>query len=193
VRDLAEKLIAWGKAEGAGEMEVSIVEGHEFSVEVRRGKIENLVEAGSRVLGLRVIKDKKTAFAGSSDLSLGTLRRLVRNAVRRAELAEPDEYSGLAPLTPSTVDASSLLLYDPGIPAIDARRKIGLALETERIALKDKRITNSLGAAFVSDEAKVVLANSNGFIGDYVQTYCGLSVGLQAGGTNDRVEDSWSS
>jgi PmbA protein len=193
VRDLAEKLIAWGKAEGAGEIEVSVVEGREFSVDVRRGKIENLVEAGSRVLGLRVIKDKKTSFAGSSDLSMGTLRRLVRNAVRRAELAEPDEYSGLAPLTPSTIDAASLRLYDPEVPAIDAKTKIGLALETERIALKDKRITNSYGASFVSDEARIVLANSNGFIGEYGQTYCGLSVGLQAGGTNDRVEDSWSS
>jgi PmbA protein len=193
MRDLAEKLIAWGKAEGAGEIEVSVVEGREFSVDIRRGKIENLVEAGSRVLGLRVIKDKKTAFAGSSDLSLGTLRRLVRNAVRRAELAEPDEFSGLASLTSSTVDAASLLLYDPKVPAVDAKTKIGLALETERIALKDKRITNSYGAGFVSDEARIVLANSNGFIGEYSQTYCGLSVGLQAGGTNDRVEDSWSS
>jgi PmbA protein len=193
MRDLAEKLIAWGKAEGAGEIEVSVIEGREFSVDIRRGKIENLVEAGSRVLGLRVIKDKKTAFAGSSDLSMGTLRRLVRNAVRRAELAEPDEYSGLAPLTPSTVDAASLRLYDPDVPAVDSKTKIGLALETERIALKDKRITNSYGAGFVSDEARIVLANSNGFIGEYSQTYCGLSVGLQAGGTNDRVEDSWSS
>jgi PmbA protein len=193
MRDLAEKLIAWGKAEGAGEIEVSVIEGREFSVDIRRGKIENLVEAGSRVLGLRVIKDKKTAFAGSSDLSMGTLRRLVRNAVRRAELAEPDEYSGLAPLTPSTVDAASLRLYDPDVSAVDSKTKIGLALETERIALKDKRITNSYGAGFVSDEARIVLANSNGFIGEYSQTYCGLSVGLQAGGTNDRVEDSWSS
>lgn len=193
MKDLASKIIAWGKAEGAGEVEVSIVEGREFSVDVRRGQIENLVEAGSRVLGLRVIKDKKTAVAGSSDLSIETLRRLVRNAVRRAELAEPDEYSGLAPLTPSTVDAESLRLYDPEVSAVDARKKIGLALETERIALRDKRITNSCGAGFVSDEARVVLANSNGFVGEYSQTYCGLSVCLQAGGTNNRVEDSWSS
>ena len=34
---------------------------------------------------------------------------------------------------------------------------------------------------------------SNGFVGEYEQTYCGLGVGLQAGDTDHRVEDSWSS
>lgn len=191
MRELAEKLIAWGKADGADEIEVSVQEGREFNVDVRQGRIESLIEAGSRVLGLRVIKDKRTSFAGSSDLHPDTLRRLVRNAVRRAELAEPDEYAGLAPLVPSTVDAESLRLYDPAVPAVDSAAKIRLALETERIALADKRITNSYGASCVTDDSKSVLANSNGFIGEYAQTYCGLSVGLQAGGTNDRVEDSW--
>ncbi len=191
MRELAERLVAWGKADGADEIEVSVVEGREFNVDVRRGRIENLVEAGSRVLGLRVIKDKRTASASSSDLGPGTLRRLVRNAVRRAELAEPDPFAGLAPLTPSTVDAATLRLHDPGVPALDPKTMIGLALETERIALADRRITNSYGASFSSDDAAVFLANSNGFSGGYAGTYCGLGVGLQAGRTNDLVEDSW--
>ena len=193
MKELAERLVAWGKADGADEIEVSVIEGREFSVDVRRGRIESLVEAGSRVLGLRVIKDKRTAVASSSDLEPGTLRRLVRNAVKRAELAEPDEFAGLAPLTPSTVNAAALRLYDPEVPALDPKTMIGLALETERIALADKRITNSYGASFSSDDAAIFLANSNGFSGGFGGTYCGLGVGLQAGGTNDRVEDSWSS
>lgn len=193
MKELAERLVAWGKADGADEIEVSVIEGREFSVDIRRGRIESLVEAGSRVLGLRVIKDKRTAVASSSDLEPGTLRRLVRNTVRRAKLAEPDEFAGLAPLTPSTVNAAALRLYDPEVPALDPKTMIGLALETERIALADKRITNSYGASFSSDDAAIFLANSNGFSGGFGGTYCGLGVGLQAGGTNDRVEDSWSS
>lgn len=192
MRDLAERLVAWGKADGADEIEVSVVEGREFSVDVRRGRIENLVEAGSRVLGLRVIKDKRTASASSSDLEPSTLRRLVRNAVRRAELAEPDEHAGLAPLSKASVDAAALRLRDPEVPALDPKTMIGLAKETERIALADRRITNSYGAGFSRDDASIHLANSNGFSGGYAGTFCGLGVGLQAGGTNDRVEDSWS-
>jgi len=193
VRDLAERIVAWGKADGADEIEVSVVEGREFSVDVRRGQVETLVEAGSRVLGLRVIKDKRTAYASSSDLEPSTVRRLVRNAVRRAELAEPDEYAGLAPLSKESVDAASLRLHDPEVPALDPKTMLGLALETERIALADRRITNSYGASFSSDDASVFLANSNGFSGGYSGTFCELGVGLQAGGTNERVEDSWSS
>ncbi len=189
--DLAEGLVAFGRASGADEIEIHVSDGYEFSVDVRKGEIENLVEARSRVLGLRVIRDKRTAFASSSDLSLPTLRRLVKRAIRRAELANPDEFAGLAPLSPLKIDVASLNLFDPEVATLDSKTKIGLALETERIALEDKRITNSHGASFGANEAKSVLANSNGFLGEYDQSYCGLSVGLQAGDTDNLVEDYW--
>lgn len=189
--DLAADLIAYGRRRGADQMEVSVSEGREFEAGVRRGRIETLVEAGSRVMGLRLIKDSRTAFAGASDLDPEGLRRLVRNAVRRAELAEPDANAGLAPLSPERVEAAALDLYDPAVPALEPAAKIRLALRTERLALADKRITNSYGASFVTHVASSVLANSNGFLGEYRRTYCSLSVGLQAGGTDDRVEDFW--
>ena len=193
LRDLAESLVVFARKCGADEAEVSVSDGYEFNVDVRKGRIETLIEAGSRVCGLRVIKDKKTAFASSSDLDMGTLKRLVRNAVRRAELGNPDEFAGLAPLSKERVDAAALRLYDPAIIALDSKTKIGLALTTERAALRDKRITNSYGATFASNEIRSVLAMTNGFVGEYAQTYCGLGVGLQAGDTDNRVEDSWSS
>jgi PmbA protein len=193
LRDLAESLVAFARECGADEAEVSVSDGYEFNVDVRKGRIEQLIEAGSRVCGLRVIKDKKTAFASSSDLDMGTLKRLVRNAVKRAELGSPDEFGELAPLAKERVDAEALKLYDPAIAALEAKTKIGLALETERLALRDKRITNSYGATFASNEIRSVLAMTNGFVGEYAQTYCGLGVGLQAGDTDNRVEDSWSS
>jgi PmbA protein len=191
LRALAEGLVGDARKLGADEVEVSVVDGREFDVDVRRGKIENLVEADSRVCGLKVIKNNRTAYASSSDLAPGTLRGLVRNAVKRAALASPDEFAGLAPLAKKRVDAAALDLFDPAVAELDPKTKIGLARETERIALGDKRITNSYGANFGTNELRSVLANSNGFVGEYEQTYCELSVGLQAGGTDNRVEDSW--
>lgn len=193
LRDVAESLVAYARACGADEAEVSVIDGYEFNVDVRKGRIESLVEAGSRSAGLRVIKDKKTAYASSSDLDMGTLRRLVRGAVRRAELGSADEFAGLAPLAAERIDAAALDLYDPAIAGLDSKTKIALARDTERAALRDRRITNSYGATFATNEIRSVLVLSNGFIGEYEQTYCGLGVGLQAGGTDDRVEDSWSS
>ena len=189
--DLAEMIVQRGRACGADEVEATVSDGREFSVDVRRGQVESLVEAGSRVLSFRVIKDKKTAHAATSDLSAATIRRLIENAVRRAEIGSADESAGLPSLFSEKVDIPSLRLYDPEVPRLEPAPKIRMALETERIALEDKRITNSHGASFTSHEVTTVLASSNGFCGAYDQTFCSLSVGLQAGDTDQRVEDDW--
>lgn len=189
--EMAASLVAFGKLSGADEVEVAIGDGYEFSVNVRMGQIENLVEAGSRSLGLRVIKDKKTAFASSSDLATETLRTLVKNAVKRASLANVDEFSGLPSLSSKKIDIPTLKLYDPEIAKLDSEKKIAMATETERIALSDKRITNSYGASFETREVKLTLANSNGFLGEYQETLYSLGVGLQAGETDNRAEDFW--
>ena len=188
---LAERLVRFGKSNGADEIEVGIGDGYEFSVDVRLGSIENLVEAGSRSMGVKVIKDQRTAFATSSDFSEKTLEGLIKNAIQRAELSNLDAFAGLPSLSPKRIDPLTLALYDPQVPLLDSKTKIRLALETERIALSDKRITNSHGAGLTTSEVRSILANSNGFLGEYEKTYCSLSVGLQAGETDDLVEDFW--
>jgi len=190
---LGEHLVSKGLSLGADEVEVSILEGTEFSVDVRMGQIETLLEAGSRGLSLRVIKDQKTAHASSSDLDRTQLEYLIRNAVRRAELASRDECAGLPQLEKKHIESSSLLLYDPEIPLLDPKDKIALALETERIGLSDKRITNSHGATLETRAMRTFLINSSGFRRDYEETFCSLGLGLQAGDTDNKVEGSWSS
>jgi len=189
--DLAEKAVRFGLACGADEIEVGAGDDVEFGVDVRMGEIENLVEAGTRSMGIRVIKDRRTAFAGTSDLSPDTVERLIRGAVRRAELANPDPCAGLPETSAAAVDPAALDLYDPEIVALDPQTKIARARETERIALSDSRIVNSHGASYDTHEGHAVLANSRGFLGEYRKTYAGLNVSLQAGETDDLVEDFW--
>ena len=189
--ELAADLVAFGKKNGADETEISIIDGYEFRVDVRFGEIENLLEAGSRYLSFRVIKDKKTAFASSSDLSLKTLQHLLKKSIKRAVLANPDECSGLPPLSSQKINIPSLKLYDPEILKLSSEKKIAWAKETEKIALQDKRITNSHGSSFETNEIKFILANSNGFLDEFDQTLCSFSLGLQAGETDSRVEDFW--
>lgn len=190
-QSLAESVVDLGKIYGADEIEVALVDGSEFNLDVRFGKIENLIEAGSTGIGFRIIKNKKTAFATSSDLSKTTLQYLVKKAVKRAEMANPDKCSGLPDFAGSDVDIPSLKLFDPEIPKLSTEKKINLALETERIALEDKRITNSHGANFETRVIKTILANSKGFSGEYRETFCCLSIALQAGDTDNKVEDHW--
>jgi PmbA protein len=190
---LAEKLVTFGRSQGADEIEVTIADGLEFSVDVRLGKIESMLEAGSRYLGFRLVKDSKTASATSSDLNMETLERLVKNAIHRASLANPDKYAGIPEPTERTFDTSSLKIFDPDIMELVPQQKISLAVETEKIALADKRITNSHGANFEAKEVSSVLANSHGFIHQYKESFCSLSLGVQAGGTDEKVEDYWAS
>ncbi len=191
LEELAERLVTFGRKGGADEVEVTISDDREFSLDVRLAQIENLVEASSRAVTLKVIKDKKTAFAASSDLSQETLKRLIKNAIARAELSNRDKCAGLPLTFTENINTAALDLFDPEIGELEPNKKIRLALETERIALEDKRITNSHGASLVTNEVLTVLANSKGFMGSYSQTFCSLSLGLQAGETDNKAEDYW--
>jgi PmbA protein len=108
LKAIAENLVMFGKSHGADQIEVTLLEGNEFSVDVRMGQIENLLEAGSRGLSLRIIKDQKTAYASSSDLDRAQLENLVDNAIRRAELASRDECAGLPHIEENQIDISPL-------------------------------------------------------------------------------------
>ena len=193
LQTIAENLVTFGQKNGADEIEISVYEGNEFSVEIRLGKVDNLVEAGSSGLSLRVIKDHRTAFAASSDLTEKTLHRLVKNAIERSELANQDEFAGLPELKEIESDESSMKLYDPDISSLESRKKIDLALETERIALQNDKITNSHGSSFETREIQTILVNSKGFSRSYRETFFSLSLGLQGGTTDEKVEDYWGS
>ncbi|MBN2207383.1 MAG: TldD/PmbA family protein, partial [Candidatus Aminicenantes bacterium] len=107
-------------------------------------------------------------------------------------LAQPDACAGLPPLEPLDGDVARLALFDPEIRRLSSRTKIALARKTERIALADKRISNSHGASFSSYAGETLLANSNGFLGSYETSTCSLELGLQAGDVDDLAEDGWS-
>ncbi len=189
--DLAEWLVSFARSKGAEEVEVSILSGTEFSVDVRNGEIESLVEAGSRQVGFRLRKDQRTVSSSSSDLTQDTLKHLVLNGLERAGLSSQDPFAGLPKTVEAPLDPDALLLYDPVVAETKPEEKIRLALETEKIAQKDKRITNSHGAGFETRNILSVLANSNGFMHQYRETFCSQGIGLQAGETDHVVEGSW--
>ncbi len=190
---LAEWLVDFGRKAGADDIEAAVSESDHLEIDVRKGRIENLVRAVSTQMSFRVLKDQRSAVSGTSDLSKSTLQQLVKRAVKRAELSEPDACAGLPETSGAGVDTSALRLYDPEIKKISADIGIKMALETERLGQKDKRITNSLGASFESQESRSFLANSRGFSGNYDETIFHLGLGLQGGNGDNRVEGYWSS
>ncbi|MFC1501980.1 TldD/PmbA family protein [bacterium] len=178
---LAEKLVAYGRKKGADEVEISIGEGSEFTVDVRQGEIEKLVEAGSKGLSLKVILDKRVATASSSDFSEETLNHLIENAISRAKVSSPDPFAGLPDKEKIKVNVKDLKIYDPKILEMPPEKKIATAKKCEKICLADKRIKKSYGASYGTYTGTTYLANSNGFSESYSQTTCSCGVYLQAG------------
>jgi PmbA protein len=190
---LTEELVGYGMKQGADEVEVTFLDGDEFSLDVRQGEIENLIESGSRAVSIKIILGQKTALASSSDLDPNTLRSLIRNAVQRAELGNTDPCAGLPLDVGPPIDPDSLELYDPQVSRLDSAAKIRMALDTEKIALADQRIVNSHGAGLEIRDVRSVLTNSYGVSQSFRETYCSLGVGLQAGTTDALVEGYWGS
>jgi len=190
--DLAQELVAFGRKNGASQVEVSVRQGTEFSLDVREGEIERLTEAATKGLSLRIFAEGKVARASSSDLSKDTLSKLITNAIQRARFSSADPLSGLPENEPLTVDLNALQMYDPLISEMDPEKKIAAAKQTEAICLGDKRIKKSYGSSFGTYIGEVYLANSNGFGGSYKRTSCSCGVYLQAGEEPNLFDEGWS-
>jgi PmbA protein len=177
---ICEHVLDLARRAGADQAEVMLGAGEEFSVTVRRGEVEKLIEAASRTLGLRVFKNGRVSASHTADLSPTSLARFVERALDLAGIADPDPYAGL-PEWEERPPAPALDLYDPAVATLSAEEKIARALRCEAAAFDfDARITNSDGASFSTDASTLVLVNSRGFSGSYDGTYASLAVEVMA-------------
>lgn len=175
---LASDIVDKARRLGADEVDAYIVSSTESSVQVRRGAVERVIDAGSHAVGLRVIKDKRTAICSTADLTPQAIEALVRDAVELASISEPDPYAGLPDRADlATGNLPGLGMYDEGIEGLTTEEMRDLALRMEAAMFDfDPRVTNSDGAEMGVTRGQVVLANSLGFSGSYVGTQAALSI-----------------
>ena len=159
-------MLALARKAGADGAEVLVRDGTELEVKVRLGETELIKEAGSRALGLRVIKDQRSAVTYTSDLSPAGLERLARESVELAGLSEPDPEAALPAREEMARELADLDLWDEATLAMDVAEGIRRARLGEAAAMKlDKRITNSDGAVFGRTIGASAFATSAGFSG----------------------------
>jgi PmbA protein len=70
-------------------------DGAELEVKIRMGETELIKEAGSRGLGLRVLKDDRAAVTYTSDFDAQAMRGFAEESVALCRLAEPDPLAAL--------------------------------------------------------------------------------------------------
>lgn len=177
LRDLAQLTVELAKRAGADDAEVLVRDGSELTAKVRLGQPELVQEAGSRALGLRVLKDGKRAVTYTSDLRREALEALCRETVTLSDFAERDEFS--APPDPSLLATSvpELDLYDPAVAEVEAAWALEQAIAGEKAARgSDPRITNSEGATWSRVLGATAFATSGGFVGGYRGSYASFVV-----------------
>lgn len=175
--DVAQLAVELAKKAGADDAEVLVRDGSELTAKIRLGEPELVQEAGSRALGLRVLRGGKRAVTYTSDLRREALEALCAETVTLADFAEPDEYA--LPPDPSLLAKSvpDLDLYDPAVAEVDAAWALKEAIAGEAAARRhDKRVTNSEGATWSRVLGATAFATSGGFVGGYRGSYASLVV-----------------
>jgi PmbA protein len=173
--DTCELLVKLARKAGAAEAEAYAERTRDASVRVRDGAAEELHQASSKGIGLRVICDQKLGFTYGTDLTKDGLEQLAEKAVALAKGAAKDKANGLP--RGAQLGSTEGGEYDPAIEAISPEWKLRAAREAEKAACAaDPRVRkfDSTGAGdFLSQSA---IASSLGAHGEsrasYVYVYC---------------------
>src|SRR5215471_14172922 len=174
---IAEQMLAITLKAGADGAEVLVRDGTELEVKVRLGEPELIKEAGSRALGLRVIKDHRAAVTYTSDFAPAAMRRFAGESVELAALAEPDPTGDLPAREEMARELPDLDLWDEAALSLDVAEGMRRAKVGEAAALgHDKRVTNSDGAIFGRSVGAAAFATSAGFSGSARGTHVSLVV-----------------
>lgn len=165
---------------GADAAEALMTEGDELKIKVRLGEVELVHEAGSRAVGLRIIRDHRAAVTYTSDFG-SSLDRFIQESVALAGLSEPDELHRLPDESLYARDLPDLDLWDERILATTTTHAIELARAAEQAARAySDKVTNSDGAAVSRSSGARALAmrarDGRGFVGSYRGTYQSLVV-----------------
>jgi PmbA protein len=173
----AEQMLRLALKAGADGAEVLVRDGNELQVKVRLGETELIKEAGSRALGLRVIKQQRAAVTYTSDFSPAALERFARDSVDLAALAEPDPDAALPAREEMARTVPDLDLWDEAVLSIDVAEGLRRARVGEAAALKlDPRVTNSDGAVFGRSVGASAFASSAGFSAAVRGTHASFAV-----------------
>jgi PmbA protein len=176
LKELAQDLVRRAMAGGASAAECVIREGDEFSTLVRLGQVETLKEAGSRAVGVRVFRGKRSASTYSSDFTRDGLDRMLSSALELAKITSEDPFSGIPDAAQLGAHTNDLDLYSADVYSLPGEQRIDYARRAEKAALDfDPRIKNSDGGSFDAATGHKILANSHGFVGEYQRSYCSVS------------------
>lgn len=175
--DLVAALVEAAKAAGADAADAVAVRGRSTSVSVRLGKVEGTESSESDDIALRVFLGKRAASVSGNAAS--DPAALAERAVAMARVSPQDPHQGLADPARLARTLKDLDLLDRTEVSADEMREA--ALEMEEAALSVAGVTNSGGSSASSGLGGLVLATSDGFVGQYAGSRFSRGISVVAG------------
>ena len=175
--DRVASLVDAAKAAGADAADAVAVIGRSTSVSVRMGKVEATQSAEGDDMSLRVFVGKRVASISATAAS--DPKALAERAVSMARVSPEDPAQGLADPQFLNRAVRDLDLFDPTVVSAERLREDALAAEEAALAVSG--VSNSAGCGAGAGLGGMVLATSDGFLGQYVGSRFSLSASVIAG------------
>jgi PmbA protein len=169
---------------GVKDFEIYGYEEQGLLLEIEGGACENQEASSERGIALRIRKDGRQGLAASRDLSAAAW--LVSQALETAESSSP---RALPPFRSYPKESyHALSLFDPSIEGRPLSEKLALAIETERLALAQPKITRVVSCLYQEQRERVRLVNSAGLDLESCSTQVALSLQVMAESKKDSRE-----
>jgi PmbA protein len=175
--DQVAALVEAAKKAGADAADAVAVRSRARGVSVRLGKVEGTEASESDDVSLRVFVGRRVASVSATADS--DPKALAGRAVAMARVSPEDPFQGLADPALLARAIADLDLHDDAEVPTDRLRDDALAAEEAALAVKG--VTNSGGSGASAGLGGLVLATSDGFLGDYVASRFSRSVSVVAG------------
>lgn len=175
--DRVAALVEAAKKSGADAADAVAVRGRSTGVSVRLGKVESTEASESDDISLRVFVGRRVASVSATASS--DPAELAGRAVAMARVSPEDPFQGLADASRLVKEPRDLDLFDATVVSAEKSREDALAAEEAALAVAG--VTNSGGSSASAGLGGLVLATSEGFLGQYVASRFSRSASVIAG------------
>jgi len=182
---LAEEVIEKALIKGADFSDVVIFENTSRNISCRLGKIEEIEQSETQVLGLRTFIGKKNAITSTNNFNKDSISETIDRVIEMTKLTPEDPLPELAHETSTKIP--DLDLYDNTDLNADKLKEI--ALDIENNSLEVKGINNSNGASASQSKSSIYLATSAGFSNGYKKSNFSASCSVIAGSDSNMQTD----
>lgn len=177
---------------GAQDVCVKISDSKSSSIDIRDEKIDKLETAIENGLSIDLYVDNKYSSHSTNRLVKEELARFIEQAIEGTRYLSEDEFRKLPnPDLYYKGGGPDLNTYDPSVVQVDPDEKIAIAKALEEEVLgKDERII-SVTSTYYDGESGRVMVTSNGFEGDYRNSYCGVGASVSIQSDDSRPSSGW--